>query len=288
MVTDIYNIVNESIKKLEQDNSINSIFIVGSMASEDYKLGKNNDLDIRFIVTEVNTKIRAKISDTLENIKKDINNLNYGCKISEIIGPVKMHPEKDKNILLHAITMTKKDLNNLPNIHKYSYSCNYKQLYGKDFLDKYKEIILTPFDVIESVEGIDYCIDLIHRKKIGFSKWINKDNEYTLKYKEKKAYNCDMVELFSYSYNKAINNVLNMIDTNNIVSNLSCYLDYNEYEKKLINKIENKILMPEDIDKNKDNIITILLKLEKACLNIYKNKKYLFFFKKCFRELFLT
>ena len=244
------------------------------MSSKNYQIKMNNDYDIRFIVEEMNDEIYKKIRKVLCNIKKDLQDMGYGCEISDIIGPARMIPKSEKNILLHAITMTKKDLDELPNIHKYSYSCKYNNLYGEDLIGKYKSIIITPKDVIDSIEGIEYCIELIKQRKVRFTKWINNNNHYVLSLVDRSASYYDMLELFNYAYNKSKNNIINMMDTNNIRCNIEDYLIYNEKESSLINKIDKNDLSNEDIENNINTIISILLKMEKACLQLYKSKKY--------------
>ena len=274
MGNNVDEIVNRNINILKNNDNIISMFLVGSMASSNYVLKTSNDYDIRFIVRKYDSYTQNMISNILLNIQKDLLDNNYGCKVSEIIGPIKMKPTHDINILIHAITMTESDLNNLPNIHKYSYSQNYRHLYGKDFLVDYQKIILNPSDIIESTEGINYCIDLIKRRKIGFNKLINENDRFCLQYKEKDATYNDLIELYNYAYNKSLNNVLNMIKTNSLSSKIEDNIKFTEAELLLIKKINDNNLNEEDIDSNVNIIISILLKIEKVCLEIYKTKKY--------------
>ena len=122
MKQEIDKIIKKNITKLEQNSNILSIFLVGSMASDDYKEKELNDYDIRFIVSEMNISTYEEINKALTKIKTEIEELKIGCQISDVIGPVKMVPKEKRNVLIHSITMTKKELDNLPNIHKYSYS----------------------------------------------------------------------------------------------------------------------------------------------------------------------
>lgn len=274
MINIINNIVNKNISSLAECDNIISIFVVGSMTKNDYKIVKSNDYDIRFIIKEYNEETMRLINELLQNIKNDLISFNYGCEISNVIGPVKMVPKFDKNLLLHSIIMTPKDLDKLPNIHKYSYSCNYKQLLGSDLIEKYKKLKITPDDIISPSEGIDYCIELIKKRKIRYSILTRKDDKYLLECKESDATKYDMIELFCYSYNKSKNNIINMIKTNKISGYLDDYLTLNDIEKSLIEKIEKHTLSINDIEHNINTIIAVLLKLKKACLLIYKNKKY--------------
>ncbi len=276
MKQEIDKIIKKNITKLEQNSNILSIFLVGSMASDDYKEKELNDYDIRFIVSEMNISTYEEINKALTKIKTEIEELKIGCQISDVIGPVKMVPKEKRNVLIHSITMTKKELDNLPNIHKYSYSKNYQHMYGEDLIDKYKKLIITPNDIINAVEGIDFCIELISKGQNSYSKWIIDDERLTLKREYVATSNIDMMELFYYSYNKAISNINNMIETNDFIVKLNNYLDFDEEERQLINKIETNTLSVVDINNKSIKIIQkILLKLAKITLNIYKdNKKY--------------
>ena len=98
----------------------------------------------------------------------------------------------------------------------------------------------------------------------------------TLKREYVKATDNDMLELFYYSYKKAIDNINNMIKTNNFKVDLNVYLDFDEEEKELTDKINNNSLTTVDIsDKSIKILEKVLLKLAQLCLKIYKqNKKY--------------
>ncbi len=276
MRNEINKIVEKNIQKLRNDKSVVSVFLVGSMASENYVEKSLNDYDIRFIVKEMSVTTYEEIMKILEKIKIDIEKNEIGCQISNVIGPVKMKKIKKRNVLIHSIVMTEKELDQLPNIHKYSYSMNYRQIFGKDFIQKYSKLIITPNDIILSTEGIEFCINLIQTRKNSYTKWIINQNIMTLQREYVAASTIDMVELFYYSYNKTIDNIKNMIKTNEFKVELENYLDYMQDELELINKIEKNDLT--EIDINNKNIIIIqkiLYKLEKKCLKIYKsNKKY--------------
>ena len=97
----INRILNDNIEELKDDKNIISIFLIGSMASDNYKMKKFNDYDIRFIVDSMNPDSYNKIMNILVNMKKEIEKLGFCCEISDVIGPVKMTTDGEKNILLH-------------------------------------------------------------------------------------------------------------------------------------------------------------------------------------------
>ena len=270
---ELNRLIEQNTKDLKQNINLRSIFLVGSMASNNYHEKDINDYDIRFILSYMNCETYKEILDILEKIKFDILDKGIGCEISTVIGPVKIEKKKKKNVLIHSIIMTEKELEDLSNIHKKSYSANYKMLYGEDIVDKYKDIVLTPKDIIDSVEGIEYCIDCIKNRKLRYSKWFIEQDTMLLKQEEVEANNNEMIELMSYSYNKSLNNINNMIKTNIIKKDLLDYIEYTPEEKELIRKIESNCLVDSDINNyNVNIIIKILYKLEKGCLQVYNAK----------------
>ena len=265
------NIVKKNIHELLMNDDIISIFLVGSMASDNYIEKKYNDYDIRFIVKDINVEIYSQITRVLDNIRKEIENNDINCEVSDIIGPVKMNGSLKRNILIHGITMTPKDLDELPNIHKYSYSSNYQIIDGEDLIEKYKNIVIKPSDIVNSVEGIEFCINLIKNRKSSCSRWEKIDNKLYLNREYYDIANEDMIELFIYSYKKSLSNIQNMIKTNNIKTNID--IDFSDEEIKLINKIDSNILNANDIDESINIMISILYKLEKTCIEIYAKKR---------------
>ena len=269
----IDRLVKEEITSLLLDDNIVSIFVVGSMASDNYVEKKNNDYDIRFIVREMNSDIYSKINVVLEKLTTKIKQLGIGCEYSDLIGPVKITSMEEKNVLLHALTMTEKDVDNLPNLHKYSYSQNYQMLYGKDIIKKYKSIVITDKDIVNSTEGIDYCIDLLKNKENAYSYYEKNNNNFTLKQYTKPVDDDDLVMLIYYSYEKAYNNIKNMILTNGIKADLNDFLEFTNGEKKLIDKIKTKSIIKDNVDDTINTAIKIMLKLKKACVIIYNSNK---------------
>lgn len=270
----IDKIVGKYIKVLEDDPRLISIFLVGSMSSPDYQEKDLNDYDIRFIVKEMDLEIYSKIKYILNLIQKEIELAGIGCVISNVIGPAKMEPKQAKNVLLHALVMSEKELEELANIHKYSYSTNYTHLYGTDLIDKYKSIKLTAEDVVYSIEGIDFCTNLLKERTSSYSEWVEKDGNLTLERKTFPASKSDVLELVYYSCHKAISNIQNMIKTNNSDIKIEDYIELSDEEKELIERINTNQLKVNDID---DNLISsvqrILLKLSKTCISIFDKIK---------------
>ena len=269
----IDGIVERNIQSLKDDSQVISIFLIGSMANHDYKEKKHNDYDIRFIVKEVTVEIYQKISLVLEKIRSDIEKTGILCQVSDIIGPVKITSETERNVLIHGITMTEKDLDDLPSIHKYSYSYRYHHIYGKDIIKRYQGIVILPKDIIDSTEGIEFCINLLKERKNSCNKWVVKDNKMSLEREYFSVDDKDMVELFNYSYKKAYNNIMNMLRTNSIILNINDYLDYTDKEKKLVIKISTDNLNVLDINDNINTMISIMYKLGKCCLKMYDDRK---------------
>lgn len=270
MKQEIDRIVLEEIPFLYE--KVLSVFVVGSMASINYQEKDFNDYDIRFIVDEVNPSIMQKIDVVLERIKDKIVSQNIGCEISKVIGPAKMEKQCYRNVLLHALVMTNQDLEHLPNIHKYSYSNQYRVLYGEDYIAPYQNLQITKEDVISSVEGIDYCIDLLKNQKIRYSQWVYEDDMH-LEDIERDANCSELMELFYYSYHKAMNNIQNMIDTNHLSCSIVDYLNYSFAENNFVFKLENYCLESRDINDNNIELMCLILnKLKGVCDNMYTSK----------------
>ena len=273
MKEQIERIFKTNFDRIIGDENLISIFVIGSMAGNDYIEKKSNDYDIRFILNEQTKDSYERILEFLDVCKKEIEELGYGCEVSDVIGPVKMENKKEKNVLLHSIIMTQKELDGLPSIHKYSYSMNYHKLYGEDLVTKYRQLSLKPNDVIFADEGIEFCIQLLKTGKNSYLKWYVENDSLVLKREYVDLDEVSTIELFNYSYKKAVNNISNMAVTSGY-SYDNCSIEYTDKEKELIEKINSNNLSIEDTN-DKDILISILYKLEKLCLDIYKqnNKK---------------
>lgn len=206
IITPDYNYL---IKRLK-DNLI-SIFIIGSMKEQKTKLQKYNDYDVRIVVKNMDLFTYKVIVDFNEIIKHKISSiLNIDVNYSFIIGPARYITRSSINLLIHCIPMTMETLDGLPLTHKYSYSCNYRMIFGEDILEQYKTIKYTGKDIIECTEGIDYCVDMINNNIIKYANWkINNDSLNVIN-DEQTMDECSMFEVLRYSVTKALYNSIQL------------------------------------------------------------------------------
>lgn len=200
---------NYLIKELK-DNII-SIFIIGSMKEQKTKLKKYNDYDVRIVVKNMDVITYKVIVDFNEIIKQKISStLNIDVNYSFIIGPSRYITKSSINLLIHCIPMTMEILDGLPLTHKYSYSCNYRMIFGEDILEQYKTIKYTGKDIIECTEGIDYCVDMINNNIIKYANWkINNDSINVIN-DEQTMDEYSMFEVLRYSVTKALYNSIQL------------------------------------------------------------------------------
>lgn len=202
----ISNEYDEVIEKLK-DNII-SVFVIGSMRDPKQKLKQFNDYDIRFILREMNIDTYNILIDFNKKIKKNVMKLGIDVDYSFIIGPVRHITESSINLLIHCIPMTIESLEGLPLTHRYSYSCNYRILYGEDVLEKFKKIRFSGNDIIECTEGINYCINMINTNTIKYTEWNLDDNRLLIRDKEKIMNKKMLFEVLRYSLMKSLDNTI--------------------------------------------------------------------------------
>lgn len=201
--------------KIQSNGNLKSIFLVGSMAKDDYKLKRFNDLDIRFLFEKVDARIYTelvKVSKKIALIYKS-EDINIDC--SFLIGPAKLISGAKYNILIHNIVLTPEILNNLPSTHKYSYSQNYKILVGEDCLRDFNGIRFDKKEIVNSIEGIDYCLKMISSRRIKYGKWGRDKDLYTIKFQDAAMTDEMLLETICYSLKKGIANTITWLEWNN-------------------------------------------------------------------------
>ena len=225
----------------ELKDNIISIFVIGSMQEPKTKLKKYNDYDLRIVVKTMDASTYKAIVNFNETIKQKISSmLNINVNYSFIIGPVRHITKSNINLLIHCIPMTMVILDDLPLTHKYSYSCNYRIIFGKDILEQYKSIRYTGKDIIECTEGIDYCVDMINNNTMKYANWKINNKSINVINNEQKMDDYSMFEVLRYSVTKSLFNSVQLDRWNgkktydNVKDNLKA-LDIND---KIINDIE--------------------------------------------------
>ena len=244
-VEEVENIINlEYINLIDKINeNLISIFIIGSMKDKYAELKKYNDYDLRIIVKNMDKYTYEVIKNFNERIKKILQNYNINVDYSSIIGPVRHITKSETNLLIHCLPMTEDTLEGLPLTHRYSYSCNYRIIYGKDVLKKYNSIRFTGKDVIECKEGIDYCIQMIKSNTIQYGIWKEKNDKIQVFDEKKEMDDYMLFEILRYSISKSLDNTMKMISW----KNKAVPKDIKERLKIVYAEISNEIMNKTDV-----------------------------------------
>ncbi len=233
------SIIKESYVNLfEKDPHIISVFVVGSMASEQYTERKYNDYDIRCVVDaftpETFNNVMKTIEKCIERIEKEPL---MGISFSDLVGPVNHHvTNKENNILIHSMVHTIDDLISfLPLTHKYMYGNGYQLVCGRDIVSELclKEARYTLRDIIDGYEGINYCIEMIKNCVHRYSRYeIINDKCVFVPYEVKADLSIQYENCF-YSALKNIGNLRNHDYFSNFEINNSLY----EYGKRILDEV---------------------------------------------------
>ena len=201
----------EFLKYFYPDIDMETIFVVGSMAQDNYEDRMDNDYDIRVICKEVNPDKINKFEKFLSDLCKKISNDNIEVGCSCLVGPVNHKVSKNKkNILIHAMIHTIDQMDNfLPKTHKYQYGNNYRIVYGKDNLKKYKNVRYNLDELINGHEGLKYCIDMLKKREYRYLVWDTKNDECEFNYYSIPMSEDMIIESCCYSVNKFITNLMN-------------------------------------------------------------------------------
>lgn len=228
----------------ELKDNIISIFVIGSMQKSKMELKKNNDYDLRIVVKimdEYTYRVIVNFNETIK--KKIISRLNIDVNYSLIIGPARYITKSKITLLIHCIPLTIETLDNLPLTHKYSYSNNYRLIFGKDILKQYKTIRYSGKDIIECIEGINYCIDMINNNTLKYTEWKIDNKSIKLMNETQKMNENIMFEVLRYSLSKSIYNAIqiNKWKGKKTYNNEKEYLESLNINDRIINDVENLI-----------------------------------------------
>ena len=201
-------------------------------------LGQYNDYDIRILIRNMDNKTYNSIKKFNKDIKNKLTMMGINTEYSFIVGPVRYITKSKVNLLIHCLPMTEKSLDDLPLTHKYSYSQNYRIIYGKDNLKKYKKIRYSAKDIIYCPEGIEYCLDMINKNTLYYLEWQECDDKMKLVQNQKVMNDYMLFEVLRYSISKSVDNVIRMMRWKKNIN----YTSFNEKILKIDSTIDNKIL----------------------------------------------
>lgn len=263
---------NRLIKKLK-DNLI-SIFIIGSMVDKNKTLVKYNDYDIRILTKKIDKKTYNTIKDFNIQIKNKLEKEGIDTEYSFLVGPVRHITKSKINLLLHCLPMTEKSLDELPLTHKYSYSQNYRIIFGKDILKKYEKIKYSANDIIFCTEGIDYCLEMVNNNVLYYLEWKEYDENMQLVKQQKNMDEYMLFEVLRYSISKSVDNIIRMMMWNknftvNGINEKILMID-NTINEQVLNKL-NRLLHGsfDEFINNKNEYIYItkyILKKVRRCI----------------------
>lgn len=201
----------EFVKYFFPDMDMETIFVVGSMAHDDYQDRMDNDYDIRVICKEVNPEKIKQFEKFLEELCKKLTTESIEVGYSTLVGPVNHKVSNNKkNILIHAMIHTKDQMDDfLPITHKYQYGNNYRIVYGKDNLKKFKNVRYNLDELVNAHEGLNYCIDMLKSREYRYLVWNTKNDKCEFNYYSVPMSDDMIIESCCYSVNKFINNLMN-------------------------------------------------------------------------------
>lgn len=205
---------NEIIPELVRSIGSNllSVFVVGSMAKEDYIFRDNNDLDLRFILQNVTTDAYLSINRIINKYTISSSNDKLDITAADIIGPARYVSDKKQCLLVHYIVFDKNTLNGLSKLHKHSYSQNYKILFGNDYIKDFLSIRYDAENICNDVEGIYYCIRMLNDRKLKYQRWVESENEMILMDFEEDMNDVVWVETLRYSLLKTFYNCVEFLN----------------------------------------------------------------------------
>ncbi len=190
---------------------VETIFVVGSMAKNDYQDRFANDYDIRVISKRVTKEDIEDFNYFLKQLSKTLTTDKIEVSYSTLVGPVN-HKVSDtkKNVLIHAMIHEKSQMDDfLPETHKYQYGKRYRIVYGIDNLKKFRERTFTLDDLLNGHEGLNYTIDMLKKHEYRYLDWDIENDNVAFNYHAVPIDKDTIYECCFYSVNKFIDNLMN-------------------------------------------------------------------------------
>ncbi len=190
---------------------VETIFVVGSMAKDDYIDRFANDYDIRVISKKVTKEDVEGFKILLEKLAENLSTDDILVSYSTFVGPVNHKISTDKkNVLIHAMLHEKSQMEDfLPKTHKYQYGQRYRIVSGVDNLKKFQDVRYTLDDIINGHEGLKYCIDMLKKHEYRYLDWDICDDNVSFNYHEVPITKDTIYENCFYSVNKLLDNLIN-------------------------------------------------------------------------------
>lgn len=201
----------EFIKYFINDTDMETIFVVGSMAHDDYIDRMDNDYDIRVIASDISRDKIINFEKFLDNLSKELSTETISVGYSTLVGPVNHKVSNNsKNILIHAMIHRCDQMDDfLPVTHKYQYGTRYRIVYGKDNLKRFKDVRYNIDELVNAHEGLKYCIDMLKKQEYRYLTWDTNNNKCEFNYHVEPMTEDMVIENCFYSVNKFVNNLMN-------------------------------------------------------------------------------
>lgn len=193
------------------NKDVETVFVVGSMAQDDYQDRFANDYDIRVISNKVTKEDIENFHYFLGQLSKTLTTNDIEVSYSTLVGPVnhKVSTTK-KNVLIHAMIHEKSQMTDfLPETHKYQYAKRYRIVSGLDSLKKFKGVRYTIDDILNGHEGLNYCIDMLKKHEYRYLDWDILDDDIKFNYHVERMEDEVIYENCFYSVNKFLDNLMN-------------------------------------------------------------------------------
>ncbi len=261
------------------NKEVESIFVVGDMAKDDYHDQKNNDYDIKIISNKVTKEDLENFEHFLSILSKNISTESIEVEyLSLLESSNERISSNKKNILINAMLEEKCQMDDfLPETKKYQYGIEYRIVSGIDLVKRFEDIRFTLDDIVTGYEGINYYIDMLKQQEYRYITWDIEEHSCRMNLHTKKMTNKTMYESCINSVNTIIINLMNYCN----FSNYKIPSNKMDFTIKLLGEknLKTPILFLLDGVYNKDelllkNIFDDIIKETINILEIFKERVY--------------
>lgn len=164
----IKKIINEVKNKLDYEENILSLTLVGSFSNQNKPLEKFNDLDLVIICKNLNSLFLDNLKKIAEQLQKDYSSDKIGVTYSFKIGPIKISSKKEKTIMIHLLIYPEKEYTKYESVlTRFSFQ-HYKPLFGIPLsdIDNISSVLVK--DLFNEIDGIPAMKKWITKQEISY------------------------------------------------------------------------------------------------------------------------
>ncbi|MBC8500948.1 MAG: hypothetical protein H8D38_04245 [DPANN group archaeon] len=251
-----------------------SVFIVGSLIGNDYKIEKINDLDLRVIFSKVTYEKAELLHLFLKECEEKYNSEYVDVYSSTVIGIAKPKKTDRISVLIHLIYFDLEEFQKLPVIHTNTYIKFNQLLEGKE-LRELKSINISLENVINDFEGLNHCIEMLKTNKLKYFMWELLNSKFIVKLKERFIEEDELIHCVKYALFKPIINLLNIrrVETNDVEKTIDIIFRNKKFyalpHKEVLiefKELSNKDASLKQIKELKDKVV-VFLELFKNFIN---------------------